>query len=462
MAVQFVTQLLIARQLVPDDYGVVGMISIFLGISYIFIESGFGTALVQKKDRTQTDYSTVFYFNVSTAVFLYFVLFFSAPFIAKFYNEPLLIPVTRLVSLGLIINALVTVQYSVLYTKLDFKTMSIASIYGVIASALVGLSMAYSGFGMWSLVAQNLSKLSVSVVYLWIKSPWRPSFVFSKKSFISLWPFGSKLLLSGLVNTAFDNLYQVVIGKLFSKRDLGLYSKSMNYSSMPMRVTVGLIGSLVYPALCSVQDDTDRIIYVYRKYLRIVAFIMFPLMFGLAAIAKPLVIVLLTVKWVDIVPLIQVLCFATVWGPITSINHELLLAKGRSDLSLRLNVINKIITVIVLVSCIPLGLIGMCFSQLIISILTLFVNTHYTGKFIGLTIWKQMVDIYPSFLLSLSMAILVYGIIFFIQSNLFKVIVGVVVGVLFVYFCSAIFKIRERDDIIEIIKNIVLKPILKK
>ncbi|MDE6340273.1 MAG: lipopolysaccharide biosynthesis protein, partial [Muribaculaceae bacterium] len=295
--IQFVVMIIMARILTPADYGLVGMLAIFIAISQSLIDSGFSQALIRKQDRTEVDNSTVFYFNIGVGILLYFLLFFSAPFIALFYNEPQLIPITRVIGLSLVFNSFTVVQRAILTINLDFKTQAKASFIGAILSGAVGIYMAYTGFGVWSIVWQQITNLFIVTILLWILSQWKPIFAYSWESFMELFGFGSKLLISGLLETIFRNLYLIVIGKFFKVSDLGYYTRAHQFTDFASSNITGVFQRVTYPVLCTIQDDDASLSDVYRKLLKTSAFIVFPLMMGLAAVAEPMLISFLTEKW---------------------------------------------------------------------------------------------------------------------------------------------------------------------
>jgi teichuronic acid exporter len=451
--IQFVLGLILARILSPSEYGIIGMLSIFIAVAQTFIDSGFTNALIRKKERTETDYSTVFYFNIVVGIVAYFILFFSAPLIANFYNTPILSQLTKVVALNVLINSLAIVQRAKFTIKVDFKTQAKATTLSVLLSGLLGIYLAYSGFGVWSLAVQSVSRNFLNVSLLWILSKWKPKRLFSWASFREMFDYGYKLLLSGLIDTLYRNIYSLVIGKVFSANDLGNYSRAQQFANFPSSNITGVIGRVSFPILSKIQDNNERLSNAYRKYLRLSAFIVFPLMMGMAALARPMIIFILTEKWEASVILLQILCFSLMWYPIHAINLNLIQVKGRSDWFLKLEVIKKIIGVSVLVMTVPLGLIPMVIGGVFASIFSLVINTHYTGKLINLGFWKQMNDLLPVFFLSLVMSVIVWGSVSFVSNNLLKLVIGVLVGVVFYLAIAKIFRMDELDDLISLVKS---------
>lgn len=451
--VQFLIMIIMARLLTPKDYGLIGMLAIFLAVAQSLIDSGFSQALIRKQDRTDVDNSTVFYFNIVVSSALYLILFIAAPFVADFYNQPELTSVMRVVCLGVILNSLAVVQRALLTVRIDFKTQAKASLSAAVISGCIGIVLAYCGFGVWSLVVQQLLNLSVNTLLLWIFSKWRPIAVFSWKSFHELFAFGSKLLASGLLDTLYRNIYPIVIGKLFSASSLGHYTRAQQFSEFPSSNVTGIIQRVTYPILCGIQDETERLEAVYRKFLKLSAFIIFPLMIGMSAVARPFIDIVLGTQWGFCGQLLQIICFAMMWYPIHAINLNLLQVKGRSDLFLRLEIIKKILGITVLCITAPFGLVVMCYGQIFNSIVALVINTYYTGKLINVGFIRQMKDLLPTILLSLTMfgaILLVNG---FIEVNMHRLVIGVLVGIIVYASGSYIFKFKELQTLFSLIKR---------
>ena len=452
--IQFVVMIIMARILTPADYGLVGMLAIFIAISQSLIDSGFSQALIRKQDRSQTDNSTVFFFNIAVGVGLYLILFFCAPLIASFYNQPLLTPLTRAIGIGLIFNSLAVVQRALLTIELDFKTQAKASLIGAVASGALGIWMAYAGYGVWAIVAQQLCNLALVTIFLWIFSRWKPAWSYSWESFRELFGFGSKLMISGLIDTAYRNVYLIVIGKIYKASDLGYFTRAQQFSDLISSNITGILQRVTYPVLCSIQDESTRLRDAYRKILKITCFVMFPLLAGLAGVSKPLVITLLTEKWLFSATLLVPLCLTGMWYPVHAINLNLLQVKGRSDLFLRLEIIKKALAVGILCITVPLGIIPMCWGMLVNSIIALAINTHYTGKLIGLGFLCQMKDLFPSLLLSMVMSAVVYTTMSVLSvSSVVALIIGVAEAVI-IYAASAyLFRFQEFKELMALIKK---------
>lgn len=442
-----------ARILTPSDYGIVGMVTIFIAVSQSLIDSGFSQALIRKQDRTQKDNSTVFYFNIAVGVILYFVLFFCAHPIARFYDEPILITVTRLVSISLPVTSLAVVQRALLTIKLDFKTQAKASLSGALATGAVGLSMAYTGWGVWALVWAQIAGTILNVAMLWFVTHWRPSWEYSWKSFKELFNFGSKLLLSGLLETIYKNVYQIIIGKIFKASDLGFYTRARNFSDFASSNITGILQRVSYPVLCTLQDDAEKLSQVYRRFLRLSAYIIFPLMTIMAGVAKPMIVSILTEKWLYAAVLLVPICLASMWFPVHAINLNLLQVKGRSDLFLKLEIIKKIVGVAILCGSIPLGLYWMCWGLVLSSLISLIINTHYTGKIINLGFLSQMKDLLPTLILSLCTGVAVWSLVTFVNMPSGGALAaGLGVGGGFYFLGSKIFKFHEYREIMGMLK----------
>lgn len=452
--IQFVVMIIMARILTPADYGLVGMLAIFIAVSQSLVDSGFSQALIRKQDRSEIDNSTVFYFNIAVGIILYLFLFFSAPLIARFYNEPILVPLTRAIGLCVVFNSLTVVQRALLTVKLDFKTQAKASFVGAIISGALGITMAYTGFGVWAIVWQQISNLVIITIFLWFLSHWKPIWAYSWKSFKELFNFGSKLLASGLLDTIFKNLYLIVIGKFFKATDLGYYTRAHQFTDFASSNITGIFQRVTYPVLSTIQNDNERLANVYRRLLKTSAFIIFPLMMGLAAIAKPMILSFLTKEWLFSAVLIQILCFSQMWYPVHAINLNLLQVKGRSDLFLKLEIIKKFLNVIMLCITLPFGLISMCLGLIANSIIALIINTHYTGKLIHLGFLKQMKDLLPTLILSLATGAVVFLTVTYIPMNSWLALgIGVLEGIAFYTLLAKILRFNEYSELLSIIRR---------
>ncbi len=451
--IQFVIMIIMARFLLPTDYGMIGMLAIFIAISQTLIDSGFSNALIRKANQSDVDYSTVFYFNIGVGLLLYCILFLISPYIARFYNTPELTNLTKVVALNLFINSLTVVQYAILTIRIDFKTQAKASLCAAIVSGIVGIVMAYKGFGVWALATQTVLNGAVNAILLWILSGWIPLKAFSYRSFRELFSFGSKLLFSGLLDVTYRNIYTIVIGKKFASADLGYYTRADQFAQFPSSNLTGILQRVTFPVLSSIQDEEIRLASAYRKFLRLSVYVVFPLMTGLAALAYPLINYLLTEKWGFAALLLQILCLSYMWYPVHAINLNLLQVKGRSDLFLRLEIIKKILGVLVLCITLPFGLIFMCWGLIFTSLIALVINTYYTGKLIHIDFFRQMRDILPALLYSLSMGAIVWICIQFISGELLQLITGICLGTIYYFMVSYLTRSQDLRELIFLVRK---------
>lgn len=445
--VSFIFSIILARILAPSDFGIVAMIGIFFAVAQSFVDSGFSNALVRKTDRREEDLSTCFYFNIGVGIVAYIVLFLIAPFIADFYNQPILSPIIRITGLGVVLNSLCVVQQALFTIRIDFKSQAKVTLSATIISGIVGVVLAYLEYGVWALVWQGVVMSLVRMGILWLMSKWRPKTGFSKDSFHYLFGYGSKLLASGLLDTIYNNIYPIVIGKFYSPAQLGNYSRALSFAQLPSSNITSILQRVTFPVLSTIQDDMPRLQTDYRRLLKLSAFIVFPLMMGLAAVAFPVIRIILTPKWEGCSLYLQIICFALMLYPIHAINLNLLQVKGRSDLFLRLEVIKKIVGVCIMCITIPLGITAMCIGMVASSLIALFINTFYTGKLIDIGYLKQMRDLLPIFINSLLMGGVVFITIQFIMNDVFKLMVGGIIGGLYYLLSSYIF---TRDEVAEL------------
>ncbi|MEG0012142.1 MAG: lipopolysaccharide biosynthesis protein, partial [Muribaculaceae bacterium] len=450
---QLILTIIIARFLMPSDYGLIAMLSIFMAIAQTFIDSGFANALIQKKDRTNIDYSTVFYFNILISLVLYFCLYLSSPAIATFYNEPKLDYITKIFGLVIIINSFGIVQQAKLTVELNFKRQAQAALLAVIFSGVAGVWLAYSGYGVWALVWQALLNNILRVLLLWTFSKWMPMIVFSKRSFNVLFSFGSKLLGSSLLHTIYVNLYTLIIGKIFSADICGLYNQAYKLSNFPSSNLTNIIVRAIYPIQCRMQDDNVQLRDTYLKYLRMSCYVIFPVMTAFCALAKPVVIICLKDQWLPVVPLLQILCIAYMWTPIMQINGSILNVKGRSDLFLKAEIVKKIVAFGILIGTIPLGITAMCLGLVAYSFADMIIISYYTNKVINITFFSQLKSVFPIILLSFSMGGIVYIITLIIATSWIQLCVGSIVGVTYYAAISYLFKSQELKLLLSLHKN---------
>jgi len=438
LGITFVIGIILARLLSPREFGLIGMITVFIAVSESFINSGFSQALIRKKDCTQTDYSTVFYYNLIVGVIFFIILFFTAPTISNFFNEPILKPIVQVFGLSVIIGSLTLIQRTILTKRIDFKLQANISVISSIGSGILAITMAFKGFGVWSLVVQRLTKEVINSILLWLWNRWKPMLVFSKQSFKELFGFGSKLLLVGLIDTFYRNIYYLVIGKYFSAQELGFYTRADQFKSLPSKNLNNIIGRVSYPVLSNIQDDIPRLKNSYKKLIRSTMFITFILMLGMAAVAEPMTITLIGEKWRPSIIYLQMLCFVGMMFPLHALNLNMLQVKGRSDLFLRLEIIKKTLAIPTIVIGIIWGIKIMIAGMMVNTLVFYYINSLWSGKMIGYSIKQQIEDILPSFVLALIMAGVVFIVGFLLPFKpLWNFLIQITVGATFIFaFCE--------------------------
>lgn len=399
--IQFGLGIILARLLSPSDYGTVGMLGIFIAISNTFIDSGFSSALIRKLERTEDDYSTVFFTNFAISIAFALVLVGIAPWVAKFYNMPILCPILRVQSLSLILYALAAVQTAKLAAEVNFKTLAKANLIAAPLSGVIGIGLAYIGWGVWALVCQNLLSAALRLIFIILQCRWFPKWRFSKQSFDELWGFGKNMLGASLLSAIYFNLDSIIIGKFFTPASLGNYTRGTQIARLPVDNINGVLNNVTYPVLAKLQNDTERLIAAYRKYIKLTSMCIFFCCTLLAALAKPLILFLLTDKWINAIIYLQVFSFAIMFDHLCVINLNLIKIKGRSDLILKLEVIKRIISFAILFAAIPFGVLGICVSKVIYTFIAVYINTYYNGKLFGMGFISQFNDYSKYLLLSL-------------------------------------------------------------
>lgn len=407
--VQFIIGIMLARLLFPKDFGLIGMLTIFIAVAESLIDSGFQAALIQKRDPTPTDTSSIFYFNILIGVVAAGLLCLVAPWIAAFYHQPILTPLTRVLSLTLVINSFGSIQNTILMKQIDFKTQTKVSLVAGILSGIVGISLAVAGFGVWSLVVHQVSRAFIGTVCIWLLNIWRPALVLSLKSLREMFGFGSRILASGLINRTFDNIYLLVIGKLFSATDLGFFTRAKSMQELPSSTLSWIVGRVTFPVFSTIQDDRARLKRGLKKALTFLVLVNFPMMIGLAVIARPLVLVLLTEKWAECIPYLRLLCLAGLLSPVVLINSNLWFALGRSKIHLRVEIIKKILIVINIAITWRWGISAMICGMIVTSVMFLCLSSYYTGILIGYTLREQLRDMFPNLITAVLMGMAVYA-----------------------------------------------------
>mgnify|MGYP001163281607 CR=1 FL=1 len=405
-----IINIILARLLSPTEYGLIGNIAIFTVIANTFLDSGFGASLIQKQKTNQTDYSTIFFFNLGIGIVLYGILFSIAPWVSGYFQQPILKPLLRVVGLMLIFNSFGLIQ-STLFTKhLNFKTQSKAALVSNLLSGVIAVTMAYLGFGVWSLAVQLISAVVFKTALLWYFSDWRPTRQFSFQSLRSLFGFGSNILFSSLLENIYQSAFSWIINKRFSIQSLGFYTQAKKLQEIPVLILSNVIGGVTFPAMATIQDDNVKLKQTYKKILQLQVFVNFPIMLGLMVMAKPVVAILLTAKWLPSVPFIQLLALAGMLYTLQTTNLNILKVKGRSDLYLKLEFVKKIIGVAFIVIGLFWGIYGLIVSLVVSAYVSYLINSYYSGKLISYPVAEQLLDLAPYLLSSLVMAAAAYSV----------------------------------------------------
>ncbi|MHA6280384.1 lipopolysaccharide biosynthesis protein [Salinimicrobium sp. CAU 1759] len=436
------TAIILARLLSPVEFGLMGMIYIFTSIATTIVDSGLTSSLIRSEEANASDYTTVFFTNITFSGFLYLILYFCAPAIANFYDQEILITIVRVYGLLFVITSFSAVQQTILIKKLKFKHLLLFNIPGVIFGAATGIFMAYSNFGVWSIIAMQLVTQAIFATVLWYFSEWKPNFRFSIKKFKKHFNFGFKLMLSGLLNSIFDNIYNVIIGKFYSIQQLGQFERAKTFNNYPVVILTTMIGKVTYPLLSGIKEDNERITRVYKQILQFAFFVAVPLMFILAALAEPLFLLVLGNQWEQAAVFFRILCFAGVLYPIHAFNLNLLKIFGRSDWFLKLEIIKKAMIAAVIAVALPLGMVSLVWSVVIISVLALMINIHYTNKLIAYSLPRQIVDLLPTLFIGGFMYVMMYFLLKTLETyNLYlQIIIPASVGILLYAFGNYIFK----------------------
>ena len=461
-AVTFIVGIVLARLLSPDDYGLIGIITIFTAVCTALVNGGFGSALIRKKDVTDDDYNTAFIVNLGMSLLLYVVIFFCAPFIARFFDRTELVALTRVSSLGMIIGALALVQQTRLTKRIDFKTQTKITLIASISSGVVGIVMAATGFGVWALVAQNLLSQLLRTILLWFFNKWMPRFHFSRRSFKELFGFGWKMMVSGVLDTVWKELHQVVVGKFYSPATLGQYTRAKQFSSLFSKNLTSVVQRVTFPVLSDIQDDKTRMISAYRRIIKTTMFITSICMFFLGAISEPLLYCLIGPKWHEASTYLPLICIGASLYPLHAINLNMLQVQGRSDLFLGLEIIKKIIGLGPLFVGAFVGIMPMLYVNLVTRVIAYFLNSYYSGKFLGYSSWKQIKDIAPDYGIALLIALSVWFLKYLPVSNWIILPVQIGVGVSMFFLLCKTTKIAEYEEMKSIVKPFFLKMKRKK
>lgn len=453
--IQFILTIILARVLAPNDFGLVALVMIFIAIANVFVQSGLNTALIQKKDADNLDFSTVFAASFAIATILYAILFFVAPTIAEFYNNETLIPVLRILALTLFPGAINSVQIAYISKKMLFKKLFYRSIGAILPSGILGVILAFWGYGIWALVFQQLSNILLAVIIMWFTVPWRPQFKISIKRFKVLFSFGWKLLCSALLDVGYTNLRGLIIGKVFTPSDLAYYNRGDHFPNFIVNNINASIQSVMLPSLAEFQDDKAQMKRLMRRAIKTSSFVITPLMAGLALLAKPIVLLLLGEKWLPCVPFIQIYCFVYLFYPIHTSNLSAINAMGRSDIFLKLEILKKIIGIGFLFGALyyfktPIGIAyGACASVPI----NAFINAFPNKKLLNYGYFEQIRDLFPSCFITSIMGVTIYVTGFISSSLIFSLIIQIFIGILFYFVLAKMFHLESLDYLVKTIKE---------
>lgn len=440
--ISFIISIILARLLLPEDYGLIALVTIFISLSRVFVQSSFNTALIQKKDANEVDFSSVFYLSLFIAVLLYVILFFTAPLISMFYDKPQLIQVFRVLSITLFFGAVNSIQNAVIARKMQFKKLFFSSLGAIIISGTIGIVTAYQGFGVWALVIQQLVNGFMVTAILWFTVKWRPKLIFSFQRVKGLFSYGWKLLVSTLIDNLYMSLRSLIIGKIYTPDMLGYFNRGKQFPQLLVSNINGSIQSVMLPTLAAEQDNRKRVKEMVRRSIVTSSFILFPMMIGLAVVAEPLVKILLTDKWLPCVPFLQIFCISYALWPIHTANLQAINALGRSDIFLKLEIIKKIIGLIILGVSIFFGVYAIALGGVLSGIISTFINAYPNKELLNYSYKEQWKDIMPSLLISIVMGVVVYCINFVGLNSWITLLIQIILGVVLYIGMTKIFKLE--------------------
>lgn len=455
--VTFIVSIVLARILAPEDYGQIALITVFTTIMQVFVDSGLGTALIQKKDADDLDFSSVFYFNFVVCLILYAVMFGAAPFIAGFYNDSSLTPIIRVISLTIVISGVKGIQQSYVSRNMLFKRFFYATLGGTTFSAFLGIALAYAGFGVWAIVAQQLSNTAIDTLILWLTVKWRPKRMFSWERLKGLLSFGWKMLASSLLDTVYNNIRSLIIGKMYSSSDLAYYDQGKKFPNVIVTNINTSIDSVLLPTMASTQDDAGRVKSMTRRAIKTSTYIMAPLMMGLAFCAEPIVELVLTDKWLPCVPFLRIFCITYMFYPIHTANLNAIKAMGRSDLFLKLEIAKKVVGMALLLSTMWFGVMAMVYSLLIGTVTGMIINSWPNRKLLNYSYLEQMRDILPGIALAVFMGFCVNLVSLFHLPNVATLLIQIPLGALIYIAASAVLHLESYEYLMGMIR-----PVLKK
>jgi O-antigen/teichoic acid export membrane protein len=447
LGIQFLITIIIARALSPYDYGLVGMLSIFTALGTVILDSGFSQALIRKNDADQEDYSSVFFLNLLLGVVIYTCLYFSAPLIADFYNSPELTKIARLVFLVFPLNSLGLIQYTIVNKQVNFKRLAKVTVLSALLSGIIGVIMAYAGYGVWTLVVQSISIVAFKSLFLWVFNNWRPSLCFSIKSIKNIFNFSVNLLITDIITVLFNNIYTLIIGKVYPIAQVGYYNQSKLFVDTPSQTLTSIIQRVSYPILSTIQDNDEQLTAGYRKVVDLTMYLNFPLMFGLLAAGNNLFSLLLTDKWLPSVPYFQILCIYGAIFPLHSINVNILKVKAKGGLLLKLEIVRRLLLVVAIIFTLYHGVLYLLIGMVISAITSILINMYFCGKEINLSLYLQLKNISMCFLASIATAILMLVVGSLLGISLISLLTQLFVGFSAYYILSVICKLKSYNDI---------------
>lgn len=451
--VSFIVSIILARLLAPEVYGTIALVTVFTNILNVFVDSGLGNALIQKKDADDLDFSSVFFFNVAICCFLYILMFLIAPFIAGFYKDNTLTPVIRVLSLTLVISGVKNIQHAYVARTMQFKRFFFATLGGTIGAAIIGIYIAYKGYGVWALVAQQIFNTTVDTIILWITVKWRPKNIFSFERLKGLFSYGWKLLLSSLLDTGYSELRQLIIGKKYSSADLAYYNRGRAFPDLIVQNVNSSINSVLFPTMSQVQDDKIRLKEMTRRSIKTSTYVMAPLMMGMAFCAEPIIRLILTDKWMECIPYMRIFCITFLFYPIHTANLNAIKAMGRSDVFLKLENIKKLVGLALLLISMWFGVMAMAYSLLIGTLFSAIINSWPNRKMLGYKFEDQMKDILPSILLALCMGVAISLIQRIGLSDLWTLIIQIPLGAVLYIIGSIAIKLEPYIYLLDMIKH---------
>lgn len=459
--IAFIVSIILARILLPEEFGLIALLSVFIAIGNVLINSGLSQSLIRTENATNEDFSTVFFFNLIISSGMYIIMFVAAPYIASFYSQPLLTEITRYYCLVFVINAFSIIQNTKLAKELNFKKQTIITVPSLIIGSTIGITMAIKGFGVWSLVWSAIAKSLALTIQLWLWSPWLPSFAINKAKIKEHLNFGYKLTIAGIIDTLFKDIYTIIIGKFFDPIQVGFYNRANTLRQLPVKNFSAVLNKVTFPLFSKIQNNDVKLKSAYKKIMQMSMFLIAPTLLIMGVLAEPLFRFVLTEKWLPAVPYFQILCFNGILYPIHAYNLNILTVKGRSDLFLKLEIVKKVLILIIVFITFRWGIYGLLYGSALNSLISLLINTYFTGKFINYNTLEQLKDILPTLLIALVSATAIFFIdntmITYNLSDIIRLLLGSLIGIVIFGVIAYIFKLNSLKEI----KSILFPKLLK-